>query len=154
MNDHNKKQEEKQDEKKTVVMNGVSTYTAIDPDEQNIQQKVNNIMANTPNGYDPLVYWHQVAMDAIKSGQSAQNAAKQARDELGKAQRSFDRLSERIAQQNADYRVQIEKAKSEVPFDLSRLVGLAGKGTIDLNVTIQIKGKGRRPEYEHEDEDV
>ena len=139
-------------EKKTFVVNGVSPYTSVDEQERDINRRRANIMTITPVDQDPVVYWHQVAQDAIKSAESARNQAKQARDERDKTKHAFDCLTERIAQQNTEYRVQIEKEKSEVPFDLSRLVGMAGQGDIDLNVTVQIKGKRRPPLYEHEDE--
>ena len=115
-------------------------------------QRRGNIVSITPDGEDPVLYWHQVAQDAIKSAESARNQAKQAREELNRSKQSFTNLTDRIARENEKYRMQIEKDKAEVPFDLSRLVGMAQDGTIDLNVTVQIKGKRRRPEYEHEDD--
>ena len=111
-----------------------------------------NIVSITPDGEDPVLYWHQVAQDAIKSAESARNQAKQARESMNEAKRAYDSLTERIVQKNTEYHMQIEKDKVEVPFDLSRLVGMAQDGTIDLNVTIQIKGKRRPPLYEHEDD--
>ena len=139
-------------EKKTFVVNGVSPYTSIDEQERDINRRRANIMTITPVDQDPVVYWHQVAQDAIKSAESARNQAKQAREAMNESKRAYDSLTERIAQKNTEYRMQIEKDKAEVPFDLSRLVGMAQDGTIDLNVTVQIKGKRRLPVYEHEDE--
>ena len=136
-----------------VTMPGPGGSTDILTKEQkDMLQRRGNILSITPDDQDPIVYWHQVAQDAIKSAESARNQAKQAREELNRSKQSYDNLTDRIARQNTEYRAQIEKEKAEVPFDLSRLVGLAGQGDIDLNVTVQIKGKRRPPLYEHEDE--
>ena len=136
-----------------VTMPGPGGSTDILTKEQKDRlQRRGNIVSITPDGEDPVLYWHQVAQDAIKSAESARNQAKQARESMNESKRAYDSLTERIAQKNTEYRMQIEKEKAEVPFDLSRLVGMAQDGTIDLNVTIQIKGKRRPPLYEHEDE--
>ena len=137
-----------------VTMPGPGGSTNILTQEQkDMLQRRGNIISITPDGEDPVLYWHQVAQDAIKSAESARNQAKQAREERAKTQRAFDNLTARIARKNEEYRMQVEKDKSEVPFDLSRLVGMAGQGDIDLNVTVQIKGKRRMPLYEHEEDD-
>lgn len=137
-----------------VTMPGPGGSTDILTKEQkDMLHRRGNIISITPDGEDAVLYWHQVAQDAIKSAESARNQAKQAREERDKTQRAFDNLTARIARKNEEYRVQIEKDKSEVPFDLSRLVGMAGQGDIDLNVTVQIKGKRRMPLYEHEEDD-
>lgn len=112
-----------------------------------------NIMSITPNDQNPVLYWHQVAMDAIKSQESAQNRAKQADADRAKAQRAFDDLTEKTAQKIADYKMRVDKETQEVPFDLSRLVGMARSGDVDLNVSVQIKGKRRMPQYEYEKDD-
>lgn len=117
-----------------------------------IQEYV-NVLEITPKDQDPVLYWHQVAMDAIKSQESAQNRAKQADAERAKAQRAFDDLTEKTAQRIADYKMRVDKETQEVPFDLSRLVGMAHSGDVDLNVNIQIKGKRRMPQYEYEKDD-
>lgn len=117
-----------------------------------IQEYV-NVLEITPKDQDPVLYWHQVAMDAIKAQESAQNRAKQANEERAKAQRAFDDLTEKTAQRIADYKMRVDKETQEVPFDLSRLVGMARSGDVDLNVNIQIKGKRRMPQYEHEEDD-
>ena len=136
-----------------VTMPGPGGTTVVmTPEAKDEVERHANILRITPDGENPVIYWHQVAQDAIKSAESARNQAKQARDELNRSIQSYDNLIEKIARQNTEYRAQIEKEKAEVPFDLSRLVGLAGQGDIDLNVTVQIKGKRRPPLYEHEDE--
>ena len=146
-------------EQKTTTANGTKYVTmpgpggtsiVMTPEAKEEVERHANILRITPEGENPVIYWHQVAQDAIKSAEKERIRAKQAQDELGRTKRSFDNLTERIATKNAEYRTQIEKA--EVPFDLSRLVGMAGEGTIDLNVTIQIKGKRRMPLYEHEED--
>lgn len=35
------------------------------PEEQ--ENLKNSILQNTPDGYDPIIYWHQVAMDVLRS---------------------------------------------------------------------------------------
>ena len=135
----------------TIPGPGGSTDILTQEQKDRLQRR-GNIVSITPDGEDPVLYWHQVAQDAIKSAESARNQAKQARESMNEAKRAYDSLTERIVQKNTEYRVQIEKEKSEVPFDLSRLVGMTQDGTIDLNVTIQIKGKRRPPLYEHEDD--
>ena len=137
-----------------VTMPGPGGSTDILTKEQkDMLQRRGNILSITPDDQDPIVYWHQVAQDAIKSAESARNQAKQAREELNRSKQSHENLIEGLVRKNAEYRTQVEKDKSEVPFDLSRLVGLAGQGDIDLNVTVQIKGKRRHPLYEHEEDD-
>lgn len=94
-----------------------------------------NIIEITPPGTDPVLYWHQVAMDAIRAQESAQKQAKQAREDLRRTERELQNLTSGLVARTADKR-------ATIPIDMSRLIDMAKFGYIDLNVTISIsKGK-------------
>ena len=46
------------------------------------------ILANTPDDVDPVCYWHQVAMDAIRSADKEREKGKDDRDRLGMYERA------------------------------------------------------------------
>lgn len=93
-----------------------------------------DIIRNTPDGADPVVYWHQVAMDAIKSAEKERERTKYAAAERDKAERDLKLFTEQLIARAAS-------DKSTIPLDISRLVELAQCGDIDLSVNIGIYGK-------------
>lgn len=102
--------------------------------DDNVQIKRANIVEITPPGYDPLVYWHQVAQDAIQSAQKEHEHAVQLLRERDKAEQRLKEFTERLINRAAD-------AKARIPFDISRLIEKAQYGDIDLNVSLYITGK-------------
>ena len=92
-----------------------------------------NIISITPPGQDPVIFWHQVAQDAIRSAETAEKRATIARTERERAERDLKAFTERLVQQTA-----IGKART--PLDVSRLVELAQLGMIDLNISVGIYG--------------
>lgn len=108
--------------------------------------KYMNIMNITPQDKNPVLYWHQVAMDAIKSQESAQKRAKQADQDRMRAERDLDHITSGLVERTADKRALI-------PLDMSRLIDMASIGSIDLGVNIRIThGKGTRG-YGYEEDD-
>ena len=92
------------------------------------------ILDNTPCDQDPVIYWHQVAQDAIKSAEKERERAKYAAAGRDKAERDLNLFTERLIARAAS-------DKSTIPLDISRLVELAQCGDIDLSVNIGIYGK-------------
>ena len=92
-----------------------------------------DILRNTPCDQDPLIYWHQVAQDAIKSADKERERTKYALAGRDKAEREFNGLTERLVQQNAANR-------NDMPLDLSRIIQMASSGTIDLSISLYISG--------------
>lgn len=98
-------------------------------------QEYINVLENTPKDQDPVLYWHQVAMDAIKSAESAQKRAKRAEELRDRADNELTAMTSGLVARTADKRALI-------PLDMSRLIDLAATGAIDLNVSLFIsKGK-------------
>ena len=96
-----------------------------------------NILRITPEGYDPLIYWHSVSQDAIKTSEKAKNDAKQAREERDRIQRAYDGLVERLT-------AKIANERKRNPLDLTNLITMAGTGQCNLNIAITIsKGEGK-----------
>lgn len=102
---------------------------------EEINNRHNHITANTPVGYDPLVYWYQVATDAIKSIEKERENAKQERKERERISARLNSFTNIVAEKATDQR-------AKVPLDFTRLVEKAANGDIDLNVSIYIS-KGR-----------
>lgn len=100
----------------------------------NIAELKSKIIHNTPCGQDPVVYWYQVAQDAIKSAEKERERAKYAAAGRDKAERDLNLFTERLIARAAS-------DKSTIPLDISRLVELAQCGDIDLSVNIGIYGK-------------
>lgn len=94
-----------------------------------------DIIRNTPYDQDPLIYWHQVAMDAIKTADREREKAKHAVEERNKMDNDLTIFTNQLITQAAS-------DKSSLPLDISRLVDMARCGDIDLNVSIGIYGKG------------
>ena len=90
------------------------------------------ILNNTPAGQDPIVYWHNVAMDAIRRNQELQETAKRAVDERDEIKRDLDRFTKRLINQTSNN-------KSRIPLDISNLVSIAQSGNIDLTLSIGIR---------------
>ena len=97
----------------------------------------NKIIANTPEGYDPVIYWHQVAMDAINGTEKDRNAAKQVREERDRMKRDYDRFTSKLVDEAA-------RQKSRIPLDVSNLVEMARSGDISLSMSIYVS-RGDNP---------
>lgn len=91
----------------------------------------NKIIANTPEGYDPVIYWHQVAMDSIRSAEKDRESAKQAREERDRMKRDYDRLTRKLVDEAA-------RQKSRIPLDVSNLIEMARSGDISLSMSIYV----------------
>ena len=100
----------------------------------NIAELKSKIIHNTPCGQDPVVYWYQVAQDAIKSAEKERERTKYAAAGRDKAERDLKLFTERLIARAAS-------EKATIPLDISRLVELAQCGDIDLSVNIGIYGK-------------
>jgi len=101
--------------------------------EQETAKRRADIISVTPPGQDPVIFWHQVAQDAIQASENADKRASAARAERDRAERDLKAFTERLVQQTA-----IGKART--PLDVSRLVELAQWGMIDLNISVGIYG--------------
>ena len=88
-----------------------------------------NIIAITPPGYDPVLYWHQAAQDAIQSGQKAQERAERFRVERDQAKHDLENYINRLIHSTAC-------ATNSNPVDVSKLVTMAQQGEIDLNISV------------------
>lgn len=100
----------------------------------NIAELKSKIIHNTPCGQDPVIYWYQVAQDAIKSAEKERERTKYAVAGRDRAERDLKLFTERMVERAAS-------EKSTLPLDISRLVDLARCGDIDLSVNIGIYGK-------------
>lgn len=100
----------------------------------NIAELKSKIIHNTPCGQDPVIYWYQVAQDAIKSAEKERERTKYATAGRDKAERDLNLFTERLIARAAS-------EKATIPLDISRLVELAQCGDIDLSVNIGIYGK-------------
>ena len=119
-------------DKKTGTETGTHLINANKDD--NIQTKRANIVASTPSGQDPLVYWHQVAQDAIQSARKEHEHAVSLLRERDKAETELKYFTERLVERTA-------QAKSSIPFDISRLIEKTQDGDIDLSISLYISGK-------------
>lgn len=90
-----------------------------------------DILRITPAGQDPLIYWHQVAQDAIHSIEKERERAKAAVAGRDKAEKDLAYFTERLVQQAT-------VAKNAVPLDLSKLIDKVECGDIDLNLSLYI----------------
>lgn len=98
-------------------------------------KRYRDILEITPSDQNPVFYWHQVAMDAIKSAESDQKRAKLAEELRDRAERELNAMTSGLVARTADKRALI-------PLDMSRLIDMAATGAIDLNVSLFIsKGK-------------
>lgn len=100
----------------------------------NIAELKSKIIHNTPCGQDPVVYWYEVAQDAIKTAEKERERTKYAAAGRDKAERDLKLFTERLIARAAS-------EKATIPLDISRLVELAQCGDIDLSVNIGIYGK-------------
>ena len=103
--------------------------------EDENRKRRNEIMRITPELVDPVVYWHQVAQDAIRTAEKERERTKLAVTERERAERDYKLLTERLVSEAADQR-------SRIPLDVSRLIDMAQTGSIDLNFSIYISKGG------------
>lgn len=121
--------ENTKDGMKHVELAGPSFIT----EESITDRERRDILNITPGEQDPLIYWHHVAQDAIKTAEKERERAKYAVAGRDKAEREFNGLTERLVRQAAANR-------SNMPLDLTRLVEMASTGKIDLSVSLYISG--------------
>lgn len=112
--------------------------TAVNPDSYTFQsesdRKRADIIRITPPDQDPIIYWHQVAQDAIRSAEKERERTKHAVADRNKAQQDYKCLTERLVDRAA-------QARARTPLDFSNLIEKARTGDIDLNVSIGIYGR-------------
>lgn len=96
-------------------------------------QKRADIIRNTPAGQDPVIYWHQVAMDAVRSSERDQARTRAAVEGRDRAEKDLDLFTKRLIDQTA-------REKAQTPLDVSNLVRMARDGDISLNINISISG--------------
>lgn len=96
-------------------------------------QKRADIIRNTPAGQDPVIYWHQVAMDAVHSSERDQARTRAAVEGRDRAEKDLDLFTKRLIDQTA-------REKAQTPLDVSNLVRMARDGDISLNINISISG--------------
>ena len=96
-------------------------------------QKRADIIRNTPAGQDPVIYWHQVAMDAVHSSERDQARTRAAVEGRNRAEKDLDLFTKRLIDQAA-------REKAQTPLDVSNLVRMARDGDISLNINISISG--------------
>ena len=89
------------------------------------------IIQNTPDGQDPVVYWHQVAMDAVLSSEKDAERTRAAVKERDQARSDLEIFTSRLISQAA-------REKERVPLDISRLIDMVLDGAIDLNLSFYI----------------
>ena len=121
--------ESQKDDVKRIEMTGPGFYTA----ESASDRERHNIISITPGEQDPLIYWHQVAQDAIKTAEKEREKAKYAVAGRDRAERELNTFTERLVQQTAANR-------NDMPLDLSRIIQMASSGTIDLSISLYISG--------------
>ena len=96
-------------------------------------QKRADILRNTPPGQDPVIYWHQVAMDAVHSSERDHARAHTATEERVRAEKDLDLFTKRLIDQAA-------REKSRTPLDLTNLITMARDGDINLYMSLSISG--------------
>ena len=102
-------------------------------------QKRADIIRNTPSGQDPVIYWHQVAMDAVHSSERDHARTRAAVEGRDRAEKDLDRYTTRLTDE-------IAKQRANAPLDLTNLVRMARDGEISLNLNISISGGAERDE--------
>ena len=102
-------------------------------DAADAAQKRADIIRNTPAGQDPVIYWHQVAMDAVHSSERDQARTRAAVEGRDRAEKDLDLFTKRLIDQAA-------REKERTPLDVSNLVRMARDGDISLNINISISG--------------
>ena len=89
------------------------------------------IIQNTPVGQDPVIYWHQVAIDAMQETAKRQRKEKEMTEQRDQARSDLELFTHRLIDQAA-------REKSRAPLDISRLIELVQDGAIDLNLSFYI----------------
>ena len=102
-------------------------------------QKRADIIRNTPAGQDPVIYWHQVAMDAVHSSERDQARTRAAVEGRDRAEKDLDRYTTRLTNE-------IARQRANAPLDLTNLVRMARDGEINLNLNISISGGAEQDE--------
>lgn len=92
--------------------------------------KENDIISITPLGEDPLIYWHQVAQDAINAREKMELRLKMATNDLERIRAAAKVQSEEYGRYMAEKHHALPTAD-----DLLRLVRA---GEIDLNVDLRL----------------
>ena len=90
-----------------------------------------DILRITPAGQDPLIYWHQVAQDAIRSAEKERERAKAAVAGREKAERDLKDFTDHVISMATN-------RAAAVPLDLTRLIEKVELGDIDLNLSLYI----------------
>ena len=102
-------------------MNNESPKT---PEEQ--ENLKNRILQNTPDGYDPIIYWHQVAIDVLRSQE--RNVKKNLEE-----QRELNEL--RSYKQTEQRRMEHDLKQNSLPC-FRDLLGQVQDGNFSMTVTL------------------
>lgn len=102
-------------------------------------RKRSDIIRNTPAGYDPVVYWHHVVMDAVHSSERDQARTRAAVEGRDRAEKDLDRYTTRLTNE-------IARQRANAPLDLTNLIRMARDGEINLNLNISISGGAEQDE--------
>ena len=102
-------------------------------------QKRADILRNTPAGQDPVIYWHQVAMDAVRSSEKDHARTRVAVEGRERAEKDLNIFTKRLVDE-------VAKNRDNAPFDLTNLIRMARDGDISLNLNISISGGAERDE--------
>lgn len=117
----------------------------LDPHTADMVNRRKNILAITPEGEDPLIFWHQVAQDAIQSAQKQKERHADADRELLDLQRR---------EQFSKERERNELFRQTVP-NLRDLLNRVMNGDFSMNVQVSFYPNtdhiSRRERYDDED---
>ena len=102
-------------------MNNESPKT---PEEQ--ENLKNRILQNTPDGYDPIIYWHQVAIDVLRSQERNAKKRIEEQNELLRLRRLEERQKE----------LQISKLQYDALPNFKYLLECVHKGDFSMNVSL------------------
>ena len=111
----------------------------ISKEDVDAAQKRADIIRNTPAGQDPVIYWHQFAMDAVHSSERDQARTRAAVEGRDRAEKDLDRYTTRLTNE-------IARQRANAPLDLTNLVRMARDGKINLNLNISISGGAEQDE--------
>ena len=92
-----------------------------------------NIISITPSGQDPVIYWHQVSIDAIDAAERLKTKLKISEEQLKSARSDLELFSKRLIDQTA-------RQRSQLPLDLTNLFRMARDGDVCVNINISVSG--------------
>ena len=125
-------------EKKQVILNGPSPYS-MESDDDRKRRDICNLV---PAGQDPLIYWHQVAMDAIDAQEKTKARHKDEQIELEKL---------KYEDENRKVREKLNLERRSVENQFRILLNRVSHGDFSMDVTLSFhpatQQNGERGEY-------